>query len=181
MYRIDDTYRRYIDPIHDTYRRYIDPIHDTYRRYIDPIHDTYRRYIDPIHDTYRRYIDPIHDTYRRYIDLIHDTYRDTYRIIYSIKHIAETVIKTQLTNTCIVSCMFATLANVQLYILIMLPEDESQRIKFTLEDDPLILVRCTDATRSRTRSRLGCQRRVRRPQHFNCHSSFPASFVTELH
>ena len=26
-----------------------------------------------------------------------------------------------------------------------------------------------------------CQRQVRRPQHFNCHASFPASFATELH
>ena len=34
-----------------------------------------------------------YDTYRRYIDPIHDRYRDTYRIIYSIKNIAETVIK----------------------------------------------------------------------------------------
>ena len=40
-----------------------------------------------------------YDTYRRYIDPIHDMYRDTYRIIYSIKNIAETVIKTQHTNT----------------------------------------------------------------------------------
>ena len=42
-----------------------------------------------------------YDMYRRYIDPIHDTYRDMYRIIYSIKNIAETVIKTQHTNTCI--------------------------------------------------------------------------------
>ena len=35
-----------------------------------------------------------YDTYRRYIDPIHDMYRDTYCIIYSIKNIAETVIKT---------------------------------------------------------------------------------------
>ena len=34
-----------------------------------------------------------YDMYRRYIDPIHDTYRDTYRIIYSIQNIAETVIK----------------------------------------------------------------------------------------
>ena len=40
-----------------------------------------------------------YDTYRRYIDPIQDMYRDTYRIIYSIKNIAETVIKTQHTNT----------------------------------------------------------------------------------
>ena len=42
----------------------------------------------------------LYDTYRRYIDPIHDKYHDTYRIIYSIKNIAETVIKTQHTNTC---------------------------------------------------------------------------------
>ena len=41
-----------------------------------------------------------YDTYRRFIDPIHDMYRDTYRIIHSITNIAETVIKTQHTNTC---------------------------------------------------------------------------------
>ena len=42
-----------------------------------------------------RYVSSIHcfDTYRRYIYPIHDMYHDTYRIIYSIKNIAETVIK----------------------------------------------------------------------------------------
>ena len=43
---------------------------------------------------------------------------------------------------------------------------------------PVLLVRCTDATRSWTRPRLSVSLSQ---QQFNCHASFPTSFATDLH
>ena len=64
---------------------------------------------------------------------------------------------------------------------------ESQRIEFTLEEDPLkrypVANRCgaQQTPQVITHWHWLCQRQVRWPQHFNCHASFPASFATELH
>ena len=51
---------------------------------------------------------------------------------------------------------------------------ERQRIEFTLEED-------TRTYATSCHSLTPYQRQVRRPQHFNCLASFPASFATELH
>ena len=63
---------------------------------------------------------------------------------------------------------------------------ESQRIEFTLEDDPLKTVSSNRRGAQKTPHVVTHwhwlrRRQVQWPQHFNCHASFPASFATALH
>ena len=62
----------------------------------------------------------------------------------------------------------------------MLPEDGESAYQIYVGRRPI-----KNCTEYNSRHKLSltdtdCQRRVRRPQHFNCHASFHASFATEL-
>ena len=68
----------------------------------------------------------------------------------------------------------------ELYIdIVMLPEEVERAYRIYIERTPTN-VHCTDATRSWTTPKLGCQRQVRRPQHFSCQASLQLSCTRRI-
>ena len=183
--------------------------YDTYRRYIDPIHDTYRRDRNNLKHNIQTHVCIKYVPWIEVISLDatlatghfrnspwHLGHWDNLLTILLVQTIWRYNVETmthidrytvtltlglwqQRTSLGLLpKVITVTMIRVNVYIhIITLP-------KFTLEEDPLKTVQSNRRGAQQTPQSVThwlCQRRVRWPQHFNCHASFPASFATELH